>query len=118
MLHGGGITDDEFLDAVLSCMRGLMLQDGNEIVFRRFVAPASREVRFSKPLSRSITGSMNDLVRCGTFWLADRDLSPFATSSKLNEMPMSGIGYKHPREAFKGLNVERFERRAGGRSFT
>ena len=69
---GRSITDDsEFLDAAMSALREYMVADGMEFIFRKFVAPASGEVRFSKALSRSVTGSMNDLIRCGTFVLVE-----------------------------------------------
>ena len=101
---GRGITDySEFIDAALTAIREYMVADGLEFVYRKFVVPASGEVSFSKALSRSVTGSMNDLVRHATFWLVERELSPFETSSKLNEMPMSALGYKMQREVFKEL---------------
>ena len=76
-----------------------------EFIFRKFIASASGDIRLSKALNRSVTGSMNDLVRCGTFDLVERGLSLFDAASALNDMPMSAIGYKHPREVFKGLEV-------------
>ena len=107
VMHGRGISDDsEFIDAVLTHMREFMPSDGNEFMFRRFIAPASGVVRFSKALNRSVTGSMNDLVYHATMWLTEGELSPFDTSFKLNEIPFSALDYKNPREVFKGLNVE------------
>lgn len=104
--YGRGVTDDgQFLDAALTAMREYMVLDGTEFIFRRFVVPSGREVCFSKALNRSVTGSMNDLVSCAKFQLVQREMSPFETASSLNEMPMSALGYKNPREAFKGLGV-------------
>ena len=107
LMLGRGITDDgQFLDAAMTAMREFMVADGDEFMFRKFVAPASAQVQFSKALSRSVTGSMNDLVRCGMFWLVERELSPFDTSFKLNETPMSALDYRNAREAFKALEVK------------
>ena len=104
---GRGITDDaQFLDVALSAIREYMTEDGTEFIYRRFVAPASAQVRFSKALSRSVIGSMNDLVRHATWWLVERELSPFDTSFKLNEIPFAALRYKYPREVFKGLGVQ------------
>ena len=107
VMYGRGITDDgAFIEAALSCMREFMPKDGNEFIFRRFVAPVSGEVLFSKALNRSVTGSMNDLVYHATMWLVEGELSPFDTSLKLNEIPFAALHYRNPREVFKALNVE------------
>ena len=107
VMYGKGITTDhEFIDRAGECIREFMGYDGQEFIYRRFVAPATGEVRFSKALNKATTGSMNDLVRCGKLWLVESGLSPFDTSCKLNEMPMSLLKYGNPREAFKALKVE------------
>jgi hypothetical protein len=104
VMHGGGIsTDGRFLERGLSAIRELMIDDGQEFIYRRFVAPATATIRFSKALNRSVTGSMNDLVRHAKFWLTERDLSPHDVSFQLNEIPMSALGYANPREVFKSL---------------
>ncbi len=42
-------------------------------------------------------------------WLTEDELSPHDVSFKLNEMPMSAIGYTNPRKAFKSLLVDQDE---------
>jgi hypothetical protein len=107
LMYGRGIaSDNQFIEAALSCMLAFMPQDGNEFIFRRFIAPTSREVVFSKALNRGVTGSMNDLIACAKFHLVERKTSPFDASSALNEMPMSYVRYKNPREAFKAMKVD------------
>jgi hypothetical protein len=107
LMYGNGIADDgDFIDAVLSAMREFLPQDGNEFIFRKLIAPASGEGRFSKALNRSVTGSMNDLISCGKFHLVQQGMSPFAAATALNEMPMSYLGYKIPRKMFKGLSIK------------
>jgi hypothetical protein len=106
MLAKGNSDDGDFIDAALTHMREFMPSDGNEFIFRRFIAPASKEVRFSKALNRSVTGSMNDLVYHATMWMVERELSPFDAAFKLNEIPFAALGYRNPREAFKALKVE------------
>jgi hypothetical protein len=106
VMYGRGIsTDDQFIDRAVDCIREFMVDDGQEFIYRRFVASATGTVRFSKALNRSVTGSMNDLVYHAKMWLTEGDLSPYDTSFRLNEMPMSPLGYQNPREAFKALNV-------------
>lgn len=102
-----GITDDgRFLGAVLSAMREYMSNDGTEVIYRRFIAPAAAKVQFSKALNRSVTGSMNDLVYHATMWLTRGGLSPFDTSFKLNEIPFAALHYRNPREVFEALVSE------------
>ena len=80
-----------------------MVDDGQEFIYSRFIAPSSSSVRFASALNRSVTGSMNDLVDEAQMRLTEYDLSPFDTSFNLNEMPMSFLDYLNPREAFKVL---------------
>jgi hypothetical protein len=106
VLYGRGIADgSQLILRALDCLREFMVDDGQEFIYRRFIAPATETVRFSKALNRSITGSMNDLVFHAKMWLIERDLSPYDTSFRLNEIPMSGLDYRSPREAFKALTV-------------
>ena len=106
VMYGRGVGDDnQFIRGAVDCLREFMVDDGQEFIYRRFVAPATETVRFSKALNRSVTSSMNDLVFHAKMWLTERDLSPHDTSFRLNEIPMSGFDYRNPREAFKVLTV-------------
>jgi hypothetical protein len=109
LLYGRGITNDsEFIERALSSLREFMQGDSLEFILRRFIAPASASVQFAKALDRSVTGSMNDMIRHATYLLAEGDQSPFDVSSQLNQIPMSALkhdGSTHgfPRDAFKAL---------------
>jgi hypothetical protein len=46
---------------------------------------------------------MNDLIYQAKMWVIERGLSPFEVGTKLNEAPMSALGYAFPRETFKLL---------------
>ena len=106
VIYGRGISDDsQFLDRALSAIREFMVDDGQEFIFRKFIAPASATVRFAAALNRSVIGSMNDLVYHAEMWLTEGELSPFDVGSKLNEIPMSFLGYRNPREVFKALDA-------------
>jgi hypothetical protein len=107
VMYGKGIVGDgEFVEAALSHLREFMCRDGNEFVFRRFIAPASGKVLFSKASSRSVIGSMNDLVACAKTFMREDGMSPFDAASALNDMPMSVLQYRTPREAFGAMNAE------------
>lgn len=106
VIYGRGISNDsQFLDRALSAIREFMVDDGQEIIFRRFIAPAAATVKFASALNRSVTGSMNDLVDEAKMRLTEYGLSPCDASFNLNEMPMSYLDYRNPRDAFKALRA-------------
>ena len=106
VFYGRGITDgNQFIGRALDSIRELMDGDGLEFIHRRFVAPSTGMVQFSKALNRSVTGSMNDMVQGAKVLLAEDELSPFDIAFKLNEMHMSALKYTNPREALKTLEI-------------
>ena len=110
VLYGRGITNDSiFINRVLNSLREFMEYDGQAFVYQKFIAPASGTVTFAKALSRSVTGSMNDLITHATVWLEEGEMSPFDVGFKLNDVLLSALasegsrGYGKPNEAFKRL---------------
>jgi len=110
VLPGKGITKgSQFIERALSSIRELLKSDGKEAVYERFIAPASGSVQFAKALDRSVTGSMNDLIRHATVWLVESDLSPHEVGGRLNDILLSALGrsrsfpYGIPRDALKAL---------------
>ncbi len=58
VMFGKGITNDSrFIERALSNIREFMEDDGQEFVYRRFIAPASGTIRFGKALNRSVQES-------------------------------------------------------------
>jgi hypothetical protein len=115
VMYGKGITNDVlFIDRALGNLREFMEADGQEFVHRQLIVPTTGSVRFAKALNQSVTGSMNDLAKHATYWLAQDNISPFDVGSRLNDIPMSALApskscpYGIPREAFKAL-VDGFE---------
>ena len=108
VIPGKGITSDAaFLRETANAIGEFLQADGNEFIYRRFVAPAMDKTTFAKTLNRSVTGSMNDLVFQAKIDLAHFSLSFFEISSRLNEVPMSYLEYKHPREVFMKMMMNR-----------
>lgn len=110
VLYGKGITNDsDFISRALTNIREFMNYDGQEFVYRRFIAPASGTVRFAKALDRSVTGSMNELILNATDWLVEGELAPFDIGFRLNDILLSAIArnkaeaYRTPKDAFKTL---------------
>ena len=66
MILGKGITnEDTFIDHALIGIREFMEEEGQEFIYRRFIAPAIGTVEFAKAFDRSVTGSINELSRTG-----------------------------------------------------
>lgn len=112
VLYAKGINNDShFIERALliSCLREFMKDDGQAFVYQRFIVPASASVRFGKALDRSITGSMTELIKCATAWLAEGDVAPFDIGFRLNNILLSALTqsesfpYGTPRDAFKAL---------------
>ncbi len=104
VMYGRGITDDsQFLGQIASTIGEFMRDDGHTFLFQRLIAPSTACVAFSKPLNRAVIGSMNDLVFQAKVLLIEQEMSPWDTSFRLNEVPMSYLKYANPREAFRSL---------------
>ena len=108
VFYGRGIAhESQFIGQLLGAIREFMDGDGQQLIYQRYIAPASASVQFSKALNRSVTGSMNDLIIHAKMWLIERDLSPHDTSLRLNDIPFSSLKYRKPREVFQRLIVQK-----------
>ena len=111
VMFAKGITSgNEFITRALGQIREFMEDDGQEFIYHRLIAPSSSMVRFAKPLNRSITGSINDLIYDAKVWLTEGDLSPHDVGFKLNDIPFAGLaqegeGYRKPRETFRSMSA-------------
>ncbi len=110
VMYGAGITNDGiFIERALSAIRELMESDGQEFVYRKFIAPASGTIQFAKALNRSVTGSMKELILTAEMLLAEDDLSPHDLGFRLNDTLLSALatdksrGYGKPTDAFRLL---------------
>lgn len=110
VMFGAGITNDsKFIERAMSNIREFMEADGQAFVYQRFLVPASGTVKFAKALNRSVTGSINELLKFADYWLAEGEMSPFDVGFQLNDILLSALGngkscpYGKPNEAFKLL---------------
>ncbi len=106
LMCGKGIANEnEFVKQALSSIRELAA------TFDSHIAHFSDAVMFGKSLNRSVTGSMNDMIRQATDMLSDGDLSLVEIATKLNRIPMSALGekradYGYPRDVFAEMLEE------------
>lgn len=105
--YGKGITSaSALLVRMTEVIREVMEHDGFGPTHETCVAPETAQVFFAKALSRSVTGSMNDLIFQAKWHLAEGDLSPYDVSFLLNEILMSYLKYRTPRHALEDLAGE------------
>ena len=88
-----------------------MEDDGQAFVYQRFIAPGSGNIQLAKSLNRSVTGSMNELIRVAQVCLQDGNTSPYQVGFRLNDVLLSALAsgnapYGKPNEAFKKLADE------------
>jgi hypothetical protein len=109
-MYGGRIDDTSHcVERALSSIWEFMRDDGQEFVYRRFIAPAGDTFSFARALNRSVTGSMIDRINHATLWLVEEDISPPDVGLKLNDVLLSALArgkpdfYRKPREAIKDL---------------
>jgi hypothetical protein len=109
VMYGKGITDySEFISRTLSALRDFMEDDGQGFVYQRLIAPTSGCIQFAKASDRSVTGSINELLKFATCYLESGEISPHEVGFKLNDVLLSALaskkgGYGKPKEAFRTL---------------
>ena len=114
VMFGKGITNGgRFVEQAQSTIREFMEADGQAFAYQNFISPASDTITFAKSLNRSVTGSMNDLVKFAKHRLSEDDIAPHDVSSKLNDILLSALAttpdqgyarnYGRPNEAFKAI---------------
>jgi hypothetical protein len=104
VMYGKGVTgDNALLHGMTDMLREVTEEDGFRLLYEKQVAPQAARVSFSKALSRSVTGSMNDLVHQAKWYLIEDEISPYDVSFRLNEVPMSYLKYQRPRDVFQRM---------------
>jgi hypothetical protein len=109
VMHGkGNATKDDFIRNTITTIRDLTADNGMQLAYRKYIAPHTQSVTFAKPLSRSVIGSMNDLIYHAKGWIQG-GLPINEVGYKLNEIPFSalldsnGRSYANPNEVFTQL---------------
>jgi hypothetical protein len=101
VLYARGITDSaRFIERTFNYMAEYTIADGYEFQFRRLIVPEAGSVTFIKLNDRRIVGSINELIRLAKWDLSEEQLSPFETSQRINQAPMSYLDYDNPKDAF------------------
>lgn len=109
VMLGRGITSvDILVQRALDTIRDFTADDGKQLIYRKFIAPAWSNAVFAKALNRSVNGSMNDHIQCAKIYLAD-GVEPSEIGYEMNKTPMSALAgvdgrkYGFPRDVFERL---------------
>ena len=110
VLPAKGVTNiDRFTELAFGGIRAMLEDVGWEDVYIRLIAHEAATMRFAKALDRSVTGSMNELIRYATALLADDELSVQEVGTRLNGVLLSSLArggsekYARPRDVFSEL---------------
>ena len=77
------------------------------MIFERIIAPNSAQITLSKTMSKSVIGSINDMVNMSKFILKRDDMSPFDLSDFLNNTSFKFIEYQTQIAAFKSMKLKK-----------
>lgn len=106
LVHGRGVRDDH--DLITRLNDGLkMVMGGTDLEFhyQRWIDPELGAVQWAPIPSRSVLGTMNDLMLMAKYHLTERDESPVEISQLLAKAPLSALGMNSPAEAFRSLRT-------------
>lgn len=101
-----GVTS--FRDRAFAGIRACLTALGHEPL-TQMLFPDDGPVRFAKALNRSVSGSMNELVKCAEFCMSDGGLTLSEVGDRLNDTLLSALaaggshGYGKPGQAFRVL---------------
>lgn len=106
LVPGRGVRDEH--DLIMQLADGLKLvMDGTDLEFhhRRWIAPELGAMQWAPIPSRSVLGTMNDLMRIAKYHIIEGDESPVELSLRLSETPLTALGMNSPEKAFRSLRV-------------
>jgi hypothetical protein len=102
VIYSRGIIDSShFQNQFLLALSELMDEYGYGTIYQKSIAPHAGESLFLKTCSRSILGSMNDMIRCCQSILNEEPMSLSELSHFINRTLFSAIGYNRPADVFK-----------------
>jgi hypothetical protein len=86
VVPGQGVTsEDSFRGRAFDGIRACLTALGHECISRTVIPAHSGPVRYAKALNRSVSGSMNELVRQAELWLREGDLTLPDVGDRLND---------------------------------
>lgn len=106
LVHGRGVRDGhDLIERLADGLKQVMGGTELEFHYQRWIAPELANVQWAPIPSRSVLGTMNDLMLMAKYHLEFRDESPVELSRRLAGAPLSALGMDSPDRAFRSLRV-------------
>jgi hypothetical protein len=106
IIPGAGVKDDSiYFDNIFDAIKLQMEDVSMEFIYRRLIATKTAEILLSTTNSKSILGSMNDMIFNAKFLLDHEKMSPFDAGRFINKTPFSGIGMDYPENRMKNMPI-------------
>lgn len=107
VIFGRGIADSsDYLLRFLPALRDQLESNDMEMIYLRCIAPHTGAITLAKTESRSVLGSMNDMVNACEFFIDREFPDPWRMGEGINNTPYKAIGHRLPRKAFAQLPLE------------
>ncbi|MEX2214375.1 MAG: hypothetical protein WD768_09625 [Phycisphaeraceae bacterium] len=107
LIRSAGVRcDGDLMVRGFLAVEAVLNLDGMGSLYSDRIAPHTGTAIFAKALNRSVTGSMNDLIRLAPAYFHDASTTLLEASCRLNDVPMlSTLGGANPRAAMKALTA-------------
>lgn len=106
VMHGGGVTDDDnFIKQFLSQLHEYLNDTGNRLIYERIIVPQTGVIKMSKTTSKSVLGSMDDMINLCKVLLEDEEVGPWELMKRINRTPFKAINYGYPEEVFRKMKL-------------
>ena len=94
-----------FEPALAEQLRGYLVEDGFEFLYKRLIAAESATVSYSRPLNPLVSGAIRDLADRARTHLKRHRYSLVEVMEMINRSPLSAIQHVRPRDAFRTLTL-------------
>ena len=104
VMAGKGVASERsFSEQAQKCVREYMMLDGVGYLIDTHVAGHADFMTLCKASDRRVLGSMNDLIHHAKLYLLEMGLPMSLVNLRLNEMPMSVLEFRNPKETLLAL---------------
>jgi hypothetical protein len=107
IISGRGVSNEGILvQHALSNLKEIMRHDNMDFIYQRLIAANAKLIQYSKTGNRSLQGSQTDFVIRAKVWLEEKNFPLFEISQMLNDIPMSSLSFRSPRDAFRSQHIQ------------
>ncbi|MBD3278472.1 MAG: hypothetical protein GF388_09245 [Candidatus Aegiribacteria sp.] len=106
LFPGRGVASgSDLLERMTDELKRMLLLDGYQFIMDRIISSHTGEISFSKSYSRTVTGSMTEMMKMAKLYLGEDELDPFDVAVHLNGTIMNALENMYPRREFVSENM-------------